>query len=288
MRARWLARGGHLWVGLVWMVACEAALVAGVPLVATFFTSLIWWGWIVFVDGLVRRLRGRSLLVDAFWEFLTVSLLSIPLWLVFEYYNLFLENWHYVGLPEDRRLRFLGYAVAYASILPALLETADLLGHWLARRAPAPRRRPLDRRAVILVGLGAAMLVGPLLFPSPYLFAPVWIGFILLCDPLNARRGLPSFLADLERGTSGRALSLFAGGYVCGFLWEFWNYWATAKWHYTVPILPEVRIFEMPVLGFLGFGPFALEMYAMYLCVRGDSVYDFGSGAADSDAAAGP
>ncbi|MBI2080877.1 MAG: hypothetical protein HYT86_03990, partial [candidate division NC10 bacterium] len=56
----------------------------------------------------------------------------------------------------------------------------------------------------------------------------------------------------------------FVGGTICGVLWEFWNYWATAKWHYTVPITAEWKIFEMPVAGYLGFGPFAVECYLMY------------------------
>ncbi len=52
-------------------------------------------------------------------------------------------------------------------------------------------------------------------------------------------------------------------------LWEFWNYWAATKWTYTVPYLGDVKIFEMPILGYLGFPPFALECYAMYHAVRG-------------------
>jgi len=31
-----------------------------------------------------------------------------------------------------------------------------------------------------------------------------------------------------------------------------------------VPYLPNVKIFEMPVLGYLGFPPFALECFLMY------------------------
>ena len=34
-------------------------------------------------------------------------------------------------------------------------------------------------------------------------------------------------------------------------VWEFWNYWAGAKWIYTVPILPDVKLFEMPLPGYL-------------------------------------
>ena len=43
-----------------------------------------------------------------------------------------------------------------------------------------------------------------------------------------------------------------------------WNYPATAKWVYTLPVLNFGKIFEMPVLGFLGFLPFALECVVMY------------------------
>ncbi len=56
--------------------------------------------------------------------------------------------------------------------------------------------------------------------------------------------------------------------FICGGLWEFWNFWARAKWIYTVPILGDIKIFEMPVLGYFGFPPFALECFAMYVFVR--------------------
>ena len=44
-------------------------------------------------------------------------------------------------------------------------------------------------------------------------------------------------------------------------LWESWNYWAAAKWIYTVPWFEETKLFEMPFAGFIGFPPFALECY---------------------------
>ena len=62
--------------------------------------------------------------------------------------------------------------------------------------------------------------------------------------------------------------SLLASGLLCGFLWEFWNYWALSKWTYTVPYFGNIKIFEMPVLGFLGFPPFAVECWAIYILVR--------------------
>jgi hypothetical protein len=57
-------------------------------------------------------------------------------------------------------------------------------------------------------------------------------------------------------------------GFLCGILWEFWNYWSRAKWHYTVPIMERLKIFEMPVPGYLGFPAFGLECFTMYVFLR--------------------
>ena len=57
-------------------------------------------------------------------------------------------------------------------------------------------------------------------------------------------------------------------GFLCGVLWEFWNYWSRAKWHYTVPIMENLKIFEMPLPGYFGFPAFALECFTMYVFTR--------------------
>jgi hypothetical protein len=94
-----------------------------------------------------------------------------------------------------------------------------------------------------------------------YMAAPVWLGFIFLLDPINARLGAETLTRD-------RIINLSLSGLLCGVLWEFWNYWAHAKWHYTVPIMEHVKLFEMPLPGYLGFPAFALECFTMYVFVR--------------------
>jgi hypothetical protein len=108
----------------------------------------------------------------------------------------------------------------------------------------------------------------PLLAPfywQTYLFGFVWLGFMLIADPLNYRAQRPSLWGDLAQGYRARLWALLLAGVICGFLWEFWNYWASGKWFYIFPILEQYRIFEMPVLGYLGFPAFALEIFAMYV-----------------------
>jgi hypothetical protein len=112
------------------------------------------------------------------------------------------------------------------------------------------------------------MLASPFLVSANaarYMAAPVWLGFIFLLDPINKHLGAESLFPE---GRTDRVVNLGLSGLLCGVLWEFWNYWSHAKWHYTVPIMEHVRVFEMPVPGYLGFPAFALECFTMYVFVR--------------------
>ena len=262
------------WLGLAVMLVSEAGMLARIQPFYSWHTPTAWTGYILFVDGLVWKRRGSSWLTHAPAEFLFLAFVSVPLWLIFELYNKYcIHNWYYVGLPDDRLLRYFGYVWSFATIWPAIFETGELVSTYRDRRAPSyraeePGPRHLGAVAWTAVGLGVLMLIVPILYPSTYLAAPVWLGFILLLDPLNARAGAESILGDVRDRHYGRLINLLAAGLACGLIWEFWNYWAGTKWKYNVPILPELRLFEMPIAGFGGFPPFALECFTMYVAVR--------------------
>src|SRR5712692_4729450 len=247
--------------GLALMIGSEALTLARVEPFWSWNTPICWTGFILFADGLVWHARGTSWLRSAPGEFVVLALLSIPLWLVFEFFNLYIDNWYYVGLPENPALRLFGYAWSFGTIWPAIFEGADLVGVWRAGKAggagteglfdaalPASPASPA--LSILSMALGAVMLVWPLLWPSRYLAAPVWLGFIFLLDPINARLGAPSLVADALAGRLDRLINLAVSGLLCGLLWEFWNYWSRAKWHYRVPIMEHVKLFEMPLPGF--------------------------------------
>lgn len=256
------------------MLASQAGMLAGIAPFTVWHTPIAWTGYILLVDGLVWRRRGNSWLRNAPAEFLFLAAASVPLWLVFEIYNkFFIRNWFYVGVPESLPLRYAGYAWAFATIWPAIFETAELVSSVRDRRAPEYRAEERSREALtplmtLAVLTGAVMLILPIVYPSTYLAAPVFLGFIFLLDPLNARAGAESILGDWRRAHPGRLVNLLIAGLACGLFWEFWNYWAAAKWIYNVPILPEVKLFEMPILGFGGFPAFAVECFTMYVAVR--------------------
>ena len=80
--------------------------------------------------------------------------------------------------------------------------------------------------------------------------------------------GAESLRGDLRAQHPWRLINLLLAGLVCGLLWECWNYWAHTKWVYTVPVPPHVKLFEMPLAGYLGFPAFAVECFVMYVFVR--------------------
>jgi hypothetical protein len=255
------------WMGLVGLIAAEWLMFRGVEPVPVYFTPIAWTCYIVLADAAVLAIRGHSRLHDEPRQFAWVALLSIPLWLIFEGYNLRLQNWMYSGVPQPWPLALLGYGWSFATITPGILETADLIEAFGWFRPSAPIKFSTATQNAFIV-LGTICLAVPLLVPQSVaarLFVLVWIGFIFLLDPINNRLGLPSLIGDLGKGRRSRFYSLLLSGFVCGWLWEFWNYWAAAKWHYIFPMFQQWKIFEMPIPGYLGFIPFALECFAMYV-----------------------
>jgi hypothetical protein len=251
--------------GLFVIITAEILLLLKVRPVMVFFTPLTWTGYILFVDNLILKLQGESLIHNRRKEFLLMLPISVALWLVFEFYNIFLDNWHYINLPEKIWIRLIGYTWSFATIWPAILETAELFRVLhIFNKIKIGERSISPKILKTSIGLGVILLISPIAFPSRYLAAPVWLGFMFLLEPINYFFRTKSLFRDLEKGELSILFSLLLSGLTCGFLWEFWNFWALSKWIYTVPILGDIKIFEMPVIGYLGFLPFAVECYIMY------------------------
>ena len=269
-----------IWLGLAIMVVTEAATIAKIEPFWSWNTPIAWTGFLIFADAIVWHARRDSWIRSDPREFVLLALVSIPLWVLFEGYNLVIRNWYYVGLPENPALRYLGYAWSFATIWPAIFLGADLMSvvgsvrlqadrdHGPAEAGPYVR---LGLPAIISIAVGAVMLASPF-FVSPavaqYMAAPVWLGFIFLLDPVNAHLGAESLWRDWRAGRRGRLINLVLSGFLCGVLWELWNYWSRAKWIYSVPIMEHLKIFEMPVPGYFGFPVFALECFTMYVFIR--------------------
>lgn len=274
----------HGYAGLLIILFAETLLFSGDQIVGRWFTPIVWTGYILFVDALVFKVKGQSLLVTNRMEFVIIAVTSIGSWWLFEFYNAprFWRSdlelwWHYHDLEPNPFLRRVGYDWAFATISPALFETAELFNVLLFNKMKtSPSTKISDKTMYLIIAAGSVGAAAPLVVISPWLVPLVWLGLIAVIDPINRLRGQPSITGDIQCGYNRRLAALLASGGLCGALWEFWNYWALTKWTYTVPYLPNVKIFEMPVLGYLGFPFFAVESWAVYVFVRS---WGFGAGA---------
>lgn len=256
-------------VGLAVMIVFEIVLfVTDSIFVGRFFTPIQWTGLILFLDGLHRWRTGRSWILDAPLEFAFLCVISVGSWLVFEWYNLALQNWRYLNLPDNPWIRYTGYVWAFATISPGMFLIYQALDDFLPGEDPghAPQLpSPVFWGFVIF---GAACLIIPIIWPSTWMTPLVWMGFAFFLDPINGRLGERSFLSEFFTGHFRSMPLMFLAGLIAGFLWEFWNFWAHAKWEYDVPYWGHIKLFEMPILGFLGFMPFIIESFAIYVFVR--------------------
>jgi len=235
----------------------------------TIFTfELAWWSLIFLLDGILWLRRGRSPLTTAPGSFALLCLWSVAFWLFFEILNLRLENWYYINVWAGTGMRWLTSFLAFATVLPAVFLTAEVLRSFLPAPPPARRRRRTPPWLMKgFFGLGLVCLVAPLLWPG-YCYALIWLGVFLLLEPLAFRPEGPSLLGEWERGTVRSLLLYLAAGLVCGLFWEAFNHGARVKWIYTVPFFEQLKLFEMPVMGFLGFPPFAVECWIFMVALE--------------------
>jgi hypothetical protein len=249
------------YAGLAVFALSWVLLLLGVSFMKTWFFCFSWWSFILILDGLNFRFHGSSPLSRSAGLFFSKALFSVFVWNVFELFNLRLENWSYHNLPEARPERWLGYFIAYASVIPALEELALLVEPVFAGRLRVFRIRV---SGLLLRGgffFGLSSLVLSLLWPRIF-FPLVWLGFIFLLEPLNYHLRNQSFVGGWENNDWQDFWSWALAGLAAGFFWEFFNFWAGSRWVYHLPYLDFGRVFEMPVLGYTGFMPFALEGFA--------------------------
>jgi hypothetical protein len=254
--------------GLALIAVAHTGLWYGIEPFTTNFYAFAWWGLSIGVDAWAGKRTGRSLWLERPGTMLLLSWASAAFWLWFELANLRLQNWYYVGAVTSFAARMALMAICFATVLPGVLGIERLLKSYSVfegrRCKPWTLAPGLAKRALLL---GLAMGAASMLFPR-YAFFLVWGATGLAIEAYLCLRRERSLLSFLAEGDLAPILRFLLAGFIAGGTWEAWNFHAGAKWIYTVPFMERVKLGEMPVLGFLGFPPFALECYSFArLCV---------------------
>jgi len=254
----------HLpYIGLSGLVISSFLLYLRVSFMETWFYCFAWWFFILIIDGINFRLNKSSLLKRSLKSFISIAVFSVSVWLVFELINLSLKNWVYLNLPDNIFERWAGYFIAFATVIPALIELADLFGYVLRNKKLAIFRikiTPFGLKFLFFLGIISLSLS---ILLSEYFFPLAWLCFIFLLEPINYKLQNLSLLREMAKGNWNRFWCWCMAGFAAGFIWEFLNFYAGAKWDYSIPYFDFARIFQMPLLGYFGFIPFALEIFAI-------------------------
>jgi len=231
----------------------------------------LWLGYCLTVDAINLRRSGTSLLYRGWRKYIGLFLVSAPVWWLFEALNWRVQNWHYLGRNLLNNWQYVLFAsVSFSIVIPAVFGTAELVSSFgFVRRMKSWLVIIPDKRtSLIFFGAGWLMLALLLVWPH-YFFPFLWISVYFILEPINVWLGNRSLAGWTRNGDWRPIVSLFLGALMTGFFWEMWNYFSYPKWVYSVPFVNVVHIFEMPLLGYGGYLPFACELFAVYHLVMG-------------------
>jgi len=231
----------------------------------------MWLGYCLAVDALVYLRKGTSLLTRSRGKYISLFFISAPVWWIFEVVNWRLQNWQYLGANIFTPIQFWLWAtLSFTTVIPAVFGSAELVGSFafIQRLGRGPKIAPTKATTALFFCAGLVMFV--LMWLWPRLFFPfVWISVYFVMEPINIWLGNRHLASWTAKGDWRPVIALWLGALLTAFFWEMWNYLSYPKWVYQVPWGQSWPIFEMPLLGYGGYLPFALELYAIYHLVSG-------------------
>ncbi len=261
----------HFFLGLILISVCWYLnwSLTGLRTYLLFFP--LWLGYIFFVDSNVFLRKGSSLLKRNWKKFILLFLISAPSWWLFELLNERTGNWMYLGKVFFTDFEYAVYAtLSFSTVMPAVFETAELISafNWANyfHNKRATKKSTAKTSIIFTAGIFCLVL---LIFLPDYFFYLIWISMYLIIEPLNTWMGNSSLFTFLSEGNWKPVVCLIAGCLICGFFWEMWNYYSYPKWIYHLPLADFFHIFEMPALGYIGYIPFSLELFAIYNFING-------------------
>lgn len=236
----------------------------------SFFTSIqrftfapLWFGYILTINALTFQRSSHCCLMDQPTFFVLLFPLSAIFWWTFEYINRFVANWYYLGVDELGPCEyFFQCTLAFSTVLPAVLSTSEWLSLFPGLSAglnqfPALTINNPRQLSWILIGISVTSLISLAIW-SDYLFFLVWIIPITLISGLHLLVEYPPLLSEIVKGHWRRIWLLALAGLICGFFWEMWNVNSLAHWKYNVPFVQSFMLFEMPLIGYVGYFPFGI------------------------------
>jgi len=234
-----------------------------------FFMFIFLIGSYIFIlDGINYYIKSTSLLDKNWKAYIFVWILSSLFWWYFEFAVLATKNWYYLTTADYPNIVSIPLASLYfTTVLIGVMEIFEIIKDQKCLQKIAfgkiGKKSPL-----IIFALGIISII--LTIVRPDIFFPfMWLSLFFILDPINYWLGFDSLIKDAIAGKWKRIVGLAISSIAFFFFWEMWNYGNDPKWVYEVPYVGFAKVFEMPILGYGGYLPFGLEIFAFYSFFQG-------------------
>jgi len=255
-----------------WLIMWGQFAVFGAALYYTFVP--LWWGFILFLDGILfRRNHGISFVSNYPKTLIIAAITSIFGWYYFEYLNFFvLQNWYYPDLNLIASpFTYVWSALTFSTIWPSLFIWYNLLKTIpvFADKYSAGPNINLSFSQKIITGLSGVIICVITSIWYDIFFWMVWLGPLILISICLSLLKIWTPFSPIKSGNWSHFLLMGLATLFNGFFWEMWNYWSSPNnpnyWKYNLPYIHDFLIFEMPVLGFSGYIFFGAVCWVMFI-----------------------
>jgi hypothetical protein len=240
--------------GLALAAAGIAAMAGVLPPVASYTYPIVWWGLLMAVDAWNCAHRGQSLWRGKMRQFLLIMIpLSVIFWLIFECFNLIAPQWRYRGGIGLVPLQVCFGFLSFATVIPIMVEAYWAISGQIC--LPESLMALVRRRRFTLIALGFIVVAVPFFNRVFWFNQGMWLAPALFLLPLVEVRTCPD--------SSRFWWTVIGAGLAGGFVWELLNFWARTHWEYLI-LRDTPHLFQMPLVGYTGFIPFAFTAVAVY------------------------
>lgn len=236
----------------------------------------VFWGYTFLLDGILYvRTGGKSIVNNSPKEMIAIGIAAMGGWMIFEYLNFFVDdNWFYPNggsIPDDE---FLLYAIIGSSgLIPVIFVIYRILNTFPSiknKYSQGPKFSLTNWQVNLIMVIFLIGLTIISFFPDQ-LFGLLWIAPMALLAIGLRKIGLWSPFTEIKNGNWSPFFKYSLTYLIYGVSLECINYFSAqhpanealithtpAYWVYSIPYVNFWHLFEMPILGFLGYLPFGL------------------------------
>jgi len=236
----------------------------------------LWLGYALTVDAINYIRKGTSLLTRSKKKFIRLFFISAPAWWLFELINWRTQNWFYDGKQYFTDVEYAVLAtISFLTVMPAVFGTAELVGtfKWV-NKFKSRKAKTVTNKTMYKFFVAGILMLGLILIFSDYFYYFEWAAVYFILEPINFKLKNNTLIEFVANGNWKPVVALSVGALICGFFWEMWNFYSYPKWIYNTPMIDFLHVFEMPLLGYIGYIPFAWELYAIYNLIAGTLIGD--------------